>query len=260
MYSINSLSTGFSHKDYLNLQSENEKLQKEKSAMESQLVIYKLKYAESSSSLMEAEDNRLILKKKNEDILEKLKVKDEIIKNIVNERDNIREAYLTNSNINRSETFHNYQSSNSNTNNISMTQRNPLDSNNNNGNYHTAAGNKISITQLQNKDKQMRKMTNPILENNGNRSILSRNAENLENRNIFDLEKSSSINEDNNNHFNNNNKQHNKDYNFILGIGNSNENLSVKTNANNTARKSGGIMGSIKNLFGDKSKKTSANN
>lgn len=259
MYSINSLSTGFSHKDYLNIQSENEKLQKEKAAMESQLVIYKLKYAESSSNLMEAEDNRLILKKKNEDILEKLKIKDEIIKNLVSERDNIREVYFSSSNTIRTETFHNYQISNTNTNNISMTQRNPSDSNINNGNYHTAAGNKISITQLQNKDKQMRKMTNTIMENNGNKSILSRNTENLENRNIFEMEKSS-ITEDNNNNHNNNNKQHNKDYNFILGIGNCNQNLSVKTNANNTARKSGGIMSSIKNLFGDKNKKTSPNN
>ena len=99
----------------------------------------------------------------------------------------------------------------------------------------------------------MRKMTNTILESNNNKSILSRNTEYLENKNIFDFEKSSITEE-------NNHKQHDKDYNFILGIGNSIENLSIKKNNNsNTARKSGGIMGSIKNLFGDKNKRNTTN-
>ena len=249
MYSINSLSTGFSQKDYLNLHNENEKLQKEKAAMESQLVIYKLKYAESSSSLMESEDNRLILKKKNEDLVEKLKIKDEIIKNLVSERDNIREVHFSTSITNRTGILQNYQSSNLNTNNISMTQRNSSDSNY--SNYNTAGANKISITQLQNKDKQLRKMTNTNLGDNSNKSILSRNTDSLDNRNIFDLEKSS-INEDNN-------KQQNRDYNYI-GIGNCNENLSIKTNyINNNTRKSGSFMGSIKNIFGNKNKRTATN-
>jgi len=259
MYSINSLSTGFSHKDYLNLHSENEKLQKEKSAIENQLVIYKLKYAESSSSLMEAEDNRLILKKKNEDHLEKLKVKDEIIKNLVSERDNIREAYFSASMTNRNETFQNYQSSIANKNNVSVTQRNPSDSNFSNNHYHTAAGNKVSLALLQKKDKQIRKMTNSIVENNNNKSILSRNNEGLENKNIFEYEKTLiSSSEDKNNNIK---QQHDKDYNFILSIGNNNnENLTVKRNSNNNVRKSGSIFGSIKNLFADKNKRTTTNN
>lgn len=247
---MNSLSTGFSQKDYLNLQNENDKLQKEKASMESQLVIYKLKYAESSSSFMEAEDNRIILKKKNEDLIEKLKMKDEIIKNLVGERDNIRETYLNTSITNRTETFQNYQNSNLNTNNISMTQRNPSDLSYNN--YNTTGTNKISILQLQNKDKHMRKMTNTILENNNNKSILSKNTEYLDNRNIFDLEKSSITEE--------NNKQLDKDNINIIRIGIGNEKLSIKNNnISNNTRKSGGIMGSIKNLFGDKNKKSPIN-
>ena len=59
---------------------EFEKLQKEKTLLENQLVACKLLYVESSSKLMDSEDSAGILNRKMENLNEKCKVKDEIIK------------------------------------------------------------------------------------------------------------------------------------------------------------------------------------
>jgi len=220
--------------------------------MESQLVIYKLKYAESSSSLMESDDTKSILKKKNEDLMEKIKYKDEIIKSLVNERDSIREAYFNCSVTNRNETLQNQQSSNFNINSNFMTYRNPSEGNF--GNNNTTGTSRFSLNQLQNKDRQIRKITNSILENNNDKSILTKNNDNFNSKIIFDLNKSSI--EENNKNNNVNDNQIYKDCNRIVGIGIGNDNLNIhKSNS----KKSLGIVGSLKNLFSDKSKKNFQN-
>lgn len=254
------MSTNLTPQEYLNLQSEIDKIQKEKSTLEGQLVIYKLKYAECSSSLMDSDDQRTLLKKKNEDLIEKIKVKDEIIKNLVSERDEIRTAYYNCSLTNRSETIQNFQSSYLNTNNASMTQRN-LNTNeysfknsdiNNNPNLNSLTSHKepslISLAQIQNKDKQLRRMTTTsVLETKNNKSILSRNIDHFENKNLFDVEKSYA-NIDNNNN-NNSKKNNNKLEDHITSL-----NPCVNNTKDN--KKSKGLIGSIKNLFNnDKSKK-----
>jgi len=228
-------------------------LQKEQAALESQLVIYKLKYAETSSSLIEAEDNREILKQKNKDLMENLKMKDKIIKNLLGERDEIREAYFSLSSTNRNENFLNYQSSNLNTNNICISQRNSSEAS-----YticHSIAGNKMSLAQMQNKEKQLRKINTSILDNNCNKSILSKNNKNNNVNSIFDIEKSFTTDEINLN----NNNNINKGYNNFTSSGNCNEFVMNNKNNNivnnNSQRKSTGIISSLKNLFGEKNKK-----
>lgn len=72
---------------------ELDKLQKEKTNLESQLVVYKLKYAENSSKIMELEDEKDMLKKRSDNFNEKVKAKDEIIKNLIQERDNVKSFY-----------------------------------------------------------------------------------------------------------------------------------------------------------------------
>jgi hypothetical protein len=67
-----------------------EKIQKEKVILENQLVVYKLKYAENSSKIMELEDEKDSLKKKYENCVDTINTKDEIIKNLIKERDSIK--------------------------------------------------------------------------------------------------------------------------------------------------------------------------
>jgi hypothetical protein len=67
-----------------------EKLSKENLQLESKLVMYKLKFAEQSSKLLGYEENYLLLKKKIDTLNETLKMKEEIIKNIISERDNLK--------------------------------------------------------------------------------------------------------------------------------------------------------------------------
>lgn len=52
--------------------------------------MYKLKYAEQSSKLIELEDEKEIYKKKFESLNEKNKMKDEIIKSLIAERDSLK--------------------------------------------------------------------------------------------------------------------------------------------------------------------------
>jgi hypothetical protein len=70
--------------------SDFDKVHIEKANIENQLVMYKLKYAEQSSKVIELEDDRENLQKKNETLSEKVKVKDDIIKSLINERDSIK--------------------------------------------------------------------------------------------------------------------------------------------------------------------------
>lgn len=69
---------------------EVDKLTKEKTSLENQLVLYKFKFAEQSSKIMEIEDEKESYKKKYENYFEKVKLKDEIIKNLISERDNLK--------------------------------------------------------------------------------------------------------------------------------------------------------------------------
>lgn len=68
----------------------NQDHDKAQSALENQLVMYKLKYAELSSKVMELEDEKEVLRKRNDDSVEKIKLKDEIIKNLISERDSLK--------------------------------------------------------------------------------------------------------------------------------------------------------------------------
>jgi hypothetical protein len=57
-----------------------------------------MKYAENSSKIMELEDEKESLKKKVENSMEFLKTKDEIIKNLISERDILRNSLGSSSN------------------------------------------------------------------------------------------------------------------------------------------------------------------
>lgn len=70
---------------------ELEKLQKEKVGLENQLVMYKFKYAEQSSKILEIEDERDAFRKKFESLSDKIRIKEEIIKSLINERDSLRQ-------------------------------------------------------------------------------------------------------------------------------------------------------------------------
>ncbi len=70
---------------------EIEKLQKEKVGLENQLVMYKFKYAEQSSKILEIEDERDAFRKKFETLSDKIRIKEEIIKSLINERDSLRQ-------------------------------------------------------------------------------------------------------------------------------------------------------------------------
>lgn len=195
-----------------------EKLQKEKFSLENHLVNFKLKYAEISSSFMEADDERVMLRKKNEDFYEKLKVKDEIIKNLLSDRDNIRNAYLSSSNINKNETF---QNSNMNINNVSLTQRSICE---NVGNR--TSSNDVNKPNMQkiNKDKMSKKFNNLFIDNN-DKSILSKNSQQLGNvKALFDLDK-----------------------NYLA----EQEKIAV---VNSKKKPSTGFMGSLKNIFSSEKK------
>lgn len=73
-----------------NLTYDYEKLQRDKANLEAQLVTYKLKYAENSSKIFELDDEKENLKKKMADLNEKLTNREEIIKNLINERDSLK--------------------------------------------------------------------------------------------------------------------------------------------------------------------------
>jgi hypothetical protein len=79
-----------------NLQIECDKIYKEKTNLENQLVVYKLKYAEQSSKIMELEDQKEMYKKRYESCSEKMKLKDDIIKSLIEERDSLK--YSSNKN------------------------------------------------------------------------------------------------------------------------------------------------------------------
>ena len=234
--------------------------------MENQLVAYKLLFAEKSSKLMDTEDNYGVLYKKVENLNEKCKVKDEIIKNLISERDSIRNNYLTSSNNNNSsnknEFFQSYQNSENfnRTNNYCLTQR-PVSDNHSNMTSHYNSEN------LQ-KEKNVKKGPGIILD--GNKSILSKNNETE--KNLFDNKRLStqvgmSTNENNVNVPRHNSCINNGDglstvSNISIGSGVSNvSNFSNVSNVNQqqktmTRQKSNGLFGSIKNLFGgEKSKK-----
>jgi hypothetical protein len=82
------------------IQIEFDKLQKEKVGLENQLVMYKFKYAEQSSKIIELEDEREMFKKKYEASSEKMRIKEEIIKSLIQERDSLRVPSLNTKRIN----------------------------------------------------------------------------------------------------------------------------------------------------------------
>ncbi len=89
MSSVGTISTTNSNSQQ-QIQFEFEKLQKEKAGLESQLVMYKFKYAEQSSKIIELEDDRDLFKKKYETCADKMRIKEEIIKSLIHERDSLR--------------------------------------------------------------------------------------------------------------------------------------------------------------------------
>ena len=240
-----------------------EKILKEKTLLENQLVAYKLLYAEKSSKLMDTEDNYGVLYKKVENLNEKILVKDDIIKNLIYERDTIRDNYLnSNSNVtNKNDFFNNY----------TLTQRPSFD----------CVSNNNTISEIENNINNNKNSTNikkgPGILLDGNKSILSKNNNNNNNNNEFEREKNfnseiiSSENFINGNNNNNNvgiGVRHNSCISGnvnVNGYGSENFNSNYAVSNCNyvnsqqkklTRNKSNGLFGSIKNLFvGEKGKK-----
>jgi hypothetical protein len=256
--------------------------------LENQLVNYKLLFAEKSSKLIDTEDYNEIIIKKYENLKEKILVKDDIIKNLILERDSYRQSFL------------NLRNLGTNNINCSQTQRPYFDSVNNNYNNPNTVSN-ISEMDIYKNNKNTNYGVGIILD--GNKSILSKynNSDNDNNNNdyyynnhnvgyLFEgnnkkelgissnkeegyLQRQKNISNDINNNYNSNfnynntnnniDKRHNSctstnDYfNNIANTSNVNYSNSNSINQKTLKRnKSNGILGSIKNLFsGEKGKK-----
>jgi len=75
-------------------------LTKEKNAIESQLVIIKIKYAELSSCFGELQDEKTNLQRKNEEFNQKLILKEEVISHLINEKEKLKTVNSTSSSAN----------------------------------------------------------------------------------------------------------------------------------------------------------------
>lgn len=197
------------------------------------MVAYKLFYAEKSSKLMDVEDNYGALYKKMENLNEKCKVKDDIIKNLISDRDKLRENLLSGNN-----------------NVYSLTQRNSLisydSSMNNNNNSIESEGNNNK------KNLNLKKGQNIILDSN--KSILSKNSGN--NNNELNLTNSNEQ-YSNTNNTNINNKRDSQ-ISYQTQVFSSENNFNSHNNIPNPKlfkNKSNGLFGSFKNLFGGDKKK-----
>lgn len=220
---------------------------KEKNALESQLVIIKLKYAELNSNYGELQDQKTSLVRKVEELNEKLQLKEEVIKHFLNENFEKTTSNKTTSlsnpsvkkddlkRINSTNLITNGYSNNSFTQRASMTEK-PFTSNFN----HTIVESSDEVNIV---DKNLKRMdyNNETQQNykfNGyiNTTVGNEHLDSLTNRDI-----SNTLSYSTNNKYNQTEHQQKIE----------NYRSSQRTHKN----KSFGFLGSIKNFFTNDSKK-----
>jgi len=266
--------------EYESLLMQIDLLTKEKNALESQLVIIKLKYAEVSSSFGELQDEKSTLLRKVEELGHKLILKEEVISHLLNEKEKdqttVNSASSSVSNLNcKNSNNNNLATTNYNSNHVIMRElkttnniKNPNQQQhanygtNNNNNFDNVINNTISNNINNNFNSNAGSFTQ---RNSINKSNITQNSNysNLENSANEKIIKKIQYNFDE--------SQYSKRSNFNTTLGNEYIESDANSNSNNNSvynktehqlkmenykalqkrhkNKSIGIIGSIKNFF-----------
>lgn len=177
-------------------------LSKEKNALESQLVIIKLKYAEVSSDFGELQDEKTSLLSKVEELNQKLILKEEVISHLINEKEksqmvNYSAAANFSSNNNNNFNNNNYHTYSDNNCNQTMRELNSNNIKNTHSNYDTNVNNNqnenLNFVKFSNSNNKINNSNNNLNTNNGV-SFTQRNS-----TNDYRITKGISDNKNNNN-------------------------------------------------------------